>query len=372
MKTRQKHLAARVLAGLLALILAGAVVERCLRAVVDQEEQQVEQTLQDVGEQNAAKLRAVLDSRRMLLAAMCVQMSDEADTSFLVDQFKVLVDIYHVKHIGFADLDGTAYTTDGTYTSVAHWEVFRRAAAGETLLTDVTADDLAGDGESINICAAPVYRDGTGELMGVMFATYRTETFSQLLQVGSFTGQGTSCIFQRDGLLVAAAGEGAWQPGESLFDILNSQDPANAAAVARLQSHVVSQNQGALMLTVSDGQDGFYFHVMEMDSHPGWYLTTIVPTAVLTQRTQPMLESMRVMIAVVTALLLVCVLVYLWTYHVQQKALHRLAYVDPITGGDNYAAFCQKMTDGGKVSGPGYVVSADLRDFDSVNNTCGV
>lgn len=372
MGVRLKHLVVRVLAGLLALALAGAVVDRCLHAIVVQEERQVEQTLQDVGEQNAAKLRAVLDSRKMLLAAMCVQMSDEADTSFLVDQFKVLVSIYDAKHIGFADLDGQAYTTDGVYANVAHWDAFRRAMAGETLLTDVTADDLTGDGESINICAAPVYRDGTGALMGVMFATYRTETFSQLLQVGSFTGLGTSCIFQHDGLLVAAAGEGVWQPGKSLFEVLNGQDPANAAAVARLQSHVWGHNEGALMLTMSDGQSSYYFHVVEMDSHPGWYLTTIVPTAVLTQRTQPMLDSVRVMIAVVAVLLLLCVLVYLWTYHVQQKALHRLAYVDPITGGDNYAAFCQKMTDGRKVSGPGYVVSADLRDFDAINNTCGV
>ncbi len=372
MTARHKHLAARILAGLLALALAGMVVDRCLRAIVAQEEQQVEQTLQDVGEQNAAKLRAVLDSRRMLLAAMCVQMSDEEDTSFLVDQFKVLVDIYNVKRIGFADLSGQVYTTDGVYAGVAHWDVFRRAAAGETLFTDVTTDTLSGDGESINLCAGPVYRDGTGELMGVMFAAYRTETFSRLLQVGSFTGQGTSCIFQRDGLLVAAAGEGVWQPGESLFDLLNDLDAANAAAVAQLRRHVLGHDQSALMLTVSNGQDDDYLHVMELDSHPGWYLTTIVPTAVLTQRTQPMLDSVRVMIAVVTALLLVCVLVYLWTYHVQQKALHRLAYVDPITGGDNYAAFCQKMTDGRKVSGPGYVVSADLRDFDSVNNTCGV
>lgn len=371
MKVKRRRLAVRVLAGLLALTLAWVAVDRYLQAIMAQEERQMEQTLMDVGEQNAAKLRAVLDSRKMLLAAMCVQMSDEADTAFLIDQFKVLVDIYNVKHIGFADLDGLAYTTDGAYASVAHWDAFRRAMAGETLLDDVTSDDLTGDGERINVCAGPVYRAGTGELMGVMFTTYRTQTFSQLLQVGSFTGQGTSCIFQQDGLLVAAAGEGALRPGENIYQVLPAQDPANADAVAQLQSYVRRRGQDALTLTVSNGQSPYYFQVMEIDSRPGWYLTTIVPTAVLTQRTQPMLKSVRSMIAVVTAMLVLCALVYLWTFRTQRKELRRLAYVDPLTGGDNYAAFCREMTDGRRVSGPGWVISADLRDFDSINNACG-
>ena len=133
MKVKRRRLAVRVLAGLLALTLAWVAVDRYLQAIMAQEERQMEQTLMDVGEQNAAKLRAVLDSRKMLLAAMCVQMSDEADTAFLIDQFKVLVDIYNVKHIGFADLDGLAYTTDGAYASVAHWDAFRRAMAGAYL-----------------------------------------------------------------------------------------------------------------------------------------------------------------------------------------------------------------------------------------------
>lgn len=56
----------------------------------------------------------------------------------------------------------------------------------------------------------------------------------------------------------------------------------------------------------------------------------------------------------------------------QKKALYHMAYVDSLTGSDNYTAFREKMRGGGSISGEGYVISADLRGFSSINNTCGV
>ncbi len=56
----------------------------------------------------------------------------------------------------------------------------------------------------------------------------------------------------------------------------------------------------------------------------------------------------------------------------QNRALQRLAYSDPLTGGDNYTAFREKMQNGSGVSGAGYVVSVDLKGFSTINDTCGV
>lgn len=56
----------------------------------------------------------------------------------------------------------------------------------------------------------------------------------------------------------------------------------------------------------------------------------------------------------------------------QNKTLHRIAYIDPLTGGNNYTAFREKMRSGSGVSGKGYVVSVDLRGFSTINDTCGV
>jgi len=56
----------------------------------------------------------------------------------------------------------------------------------------------------------------------------------------------------------------------------------------------------------------------------------------------------------------------------QKQALKKLAYSDPLTGGDNYIAFREKMQNGTGVSGAGYVISVDLRGFSTINDTCGV
>lgn len=372
MRVRRQHLLLRALIGILALVLAVVATRQCLRSIVVQEEKQVEQTMLDVGEQTGGKLQAVLDASNRMLSAMCVQMSDEADPAYLIDQFRVLVDVYHVERIGFIDPDGLAYTTDGVYADLSDYPPFRRSMAGDMYLSDVMVDHLSATPQNVNICSAPVYRQDSGELMGVMFTAYRTEIFSQLLQVGSFDGQGTSCIFQSDGTLVATTGGDAPAPGENLFDSLVQGDPDNRSSVDALRRHIADKAPEALLLTFSNDQQEDYFHIMEMSGRPGWYLATIVPTDVLSQRTDPLLGSVQTMIALVTALLLIFGAVYLWTYHSQRKELHRLAYVDPITGGHNYAAFAHRLEGGVGVSGAGYIVSADLRDFDSINDTCGI
>lgn len=56
----------------------------------------------------------------------------------------------------------------------------------------------------------------------------------------------------------------------------------------------------------------------------------------------------------------------------QKKGLYHLAYMDPLTGSDNYTSFREKMCNGTGVSGAGYVISVDLRGFSSINDTCGV
>lgn len=56
----------------------------------------------------------------------------------------------------------------------------------------------------------------------------------------------------------------------------------------------------------------------------------------------------------------------------QKKTLSRLAYLDPDTGLYNYTAFREIMRARKKVGGSGYVISADLRSFATINDTCGV
>ena len=54
----------------------------------------------------------------------------------------------------------------------------------------------------------------------------------------------------------------------------------------------------------------------------------------------------------------------------RRRQLYRLAYVDPLTNGDNFACFKEKLSHRGGDSG--FYVALDLQDFKLINNTCGV
>lgn len=53
----------------------------------------------------------------------------------------------------------------------------------------------------------------------------------------------------------------------------------------------------------------------------------------------------------------------------KQRELERMAYVDSVTGGNNYESFKKKIQD---IRCPGYLVSMDIHSFKIINSICGV
>lgn len=53
----------------------------------------------------------------------------------------------------------------------------------------------------------------------------------------------------------------------------------------------------------------------------------------------------------------------------KQKELERIAYVDSLTGGDNYVSFKKKISDSKK---SGHLVSMDIHSFKLINSICGI
>lgn len=92
---------------------------------------------------------------------------------------------------------------------------------------------------------------------------------------------------------------------------------------------------------------------------------------VLNQRTSSDMERARLISTIVNVATWVLVAITVFLQLIQKRRLYKLAYQDPLTGGDNYSAFREKMK-GGAASGSGYVVAADLRSFGIINSICGM
>lgn len=53
----------------------------------------------------------------------------------------------------------------------------------------------------------------------------------------------------------------------------------------------------------------------------------------------------------------------------KQRELERMAYVDKVTGGNNYESFQKKIRD---LGGTGYLISMDIHSFKIINSICGI
>jgi len=370
-KIKNRHLILRLVAVVVTLALCLITVRRCLYQVQQEQRRQVEQNLRDVARQNAGQLRSSIGLRMKYLEAMSVQMSGEKDPVFIVDEFKPLVELYNAKKIGFVFPDGESYATDDFRSNVRDRPFFQKSIRGEPFISDVEkAVDGIGD---VVVQSLPVYSTDGKQVDGVLYIVYYVEVFNNLLHVDSFEGQGTSCVIRGDGYVVAAPESESLNAGDNLFQRLAEQNSESIDEITRFDREML--NEGIALGTFSNGTEDHFLYALRAWDEPGyepWYLITIIPADMLSQRAAPMMDSIQRMLFVVAMLLLLCGLVYLWTVQEQRRQLYRLAYQDSLTGLDNYSAFREKMRRGTGVSGAGYVVSADLRGFGTINNTCGV
>ena len=101
-----------------------------------------------------------------------------------------------------------------------------------------------------------------------------------------------------------------------------------------------------------------------------WFALTIVPDQVLSSRSAPILFQVRLLILLIIVIAGVGTFAFVHSIRTRRRQLYRLAYVDPLTNGDNFACFKEKLSH--RNGDSGFYVALDLQDFKLINNTCGV
>ena len=101
-----------------------------------------------------------------------------------------------------------------------------------------------------------------------------------------------------------------------------------------------------------------------------WFVLTIVPDQVLSSRSAPILLQVRLLILLIIVIAGCGTFAFVHSIRIQRRQLYRLAFVDPLTNGDNFACFKEKLSHCNGDSG--FYVDLDLQDFKLINNTSGV
>lgn len=322
------------------------------------------ETLAEVSAQGVYMLEREIAGEFRLLQEIAanVNMRGESGASAAVDELKGFVGMYGFKRMGLITPDGVACTTDGLVMDLSQRVYFHEAMQGETGVSGTLAD-VAG-GEEINVYSTPVLRDGRA--VAVLFATYSADTFQQMLQLTSFGGKGYAYVINAQGEILVGAQ--AHRAERNIFSILEAAPEENAQSILRVKA-LLSSAQAGYVRIKSDEEKYMYCAPLNVN---GWTLLNIVPVDVLEYRIE---RPIRMTYALCTgvALSFAGFLFYIASAHKrQERALMRIAYVDPVTGGYSYERFlreAQAALDGPHP--PAAYVMMDVDRFKTINDLYG-
>ena len=357
----------------IALVLVISTVMWSSAQITQDAEEEMQSTLRDVATQNALIVQQEIRENFNLLYSLADEISvspGAANVSSIASQLGSFVSTYEFKRIGFVSPDGQVVTTDGYIQDLSSREFFKEGMQGLPGITN-TLQDRIGTPEPINVFSIPVYNQSNA-IIGVLFATYRNQHFQEVLGVQSFNNKGFSCLLNQDGELIATSSNAptSLQDATRMSDYL-TMDARNDQPWQDLRTLLRgSSSSGGYFY--GDSQQ-YYYYAAALDnlrSDRQWFVLTIVPDQVLSSRSAPVLLQVRLLILLIILIAGGGTFAYVHSIRTQRRQLYRLAYVDPLTNGDNFACFKEKMSR--RNGDRGFYVALDLQDFKLINNTCGV
>ncbi|MDO5403125.1 MAG: GGDEF domain-containing protein [Eubacteriales bacterium] len=334
---------------------------------------EIQNSLKDVAHQNRVTVSGEIQDKFNLLLSIADEIHDtQIKETHLMTELQSIVEQYNFKRMGLVDSDGMVHTTDGYEKDLSFREFYQDGMKGLAGITNTLKDSIGNYAESINVFSVPVY-DQTNTIIGVLFATYRTAQFENILDVSSFDGDGFTCIVAQNGDLIASSpsAPSSMRGSSNLLSFFANPNDADISCGKTLNEVFASKENG-LGSYESDNQT-YYYCVVPLDNlrkDRQWYNLTIVPEQVLVDRSYPVMHHVRRMLIIVFTASLSGIAAYMYTYHLQSKELVRLAYKDTLTDGDNYVCFKENVKH--HVNFPGFYVALDLSEFKIINATCGV
>ncbi len=373
---KYKHNKKRFIVLIIVVIISVFAIIQSRSLITSEIQVQLFGNLKDVAIQNKITMENLLNDKLELLIHISehidsvdtLKFDTENDILLTVDWLKTFNEIYGFKRMGFISAEGIAYTTDG-YQSVLMDEPYFMGMEGHSHISR-TLTDAVGTEEPINVFSTPIFSKEDNSVIGVLFATYRTESFKELLNIDSYDGQGFSYIIMGDGTVITDSVQSPLYGTTNVFETLLEYSDKNIPAVNRLKEAIKNKESGYdTFITINERS--LYYTPITVDAfHETWYLLTIVPAQVLEQKTDSLLLYQEILILVIIISITCLVLYFIYTYRKDARLLSNLAYLDPLTNGSNTHAFYEWLKN---IDNPnGYIISVDLNDFKLVNSVCGI
>lgn len=352
----------------LAFIVTVSVVFNNIKTNLESE---IISSLSEEAEENAALIKKEIDAKFGVLQSFANELSSTGDEIAEIRDMQSFVEVYNFRRMGFVDLNGIAKTTDGFEKDLSFREFYQVGLKGESFITE-SLQDTVGDytEDMINILSVPVY-DNKGEIKGVLFATYLTEKFHEVIFSDSFQGEGYTYIVAGDGDVISSYGDGMQKEYDNIFIYTGDAAQYDDAIQEKVENDM-REKLSRVGIGVNEDNDKYFYcyKPLEIESADmNWYIFSIEPKSVLDERLHPIMRDIQFLTVILICILVMANIIFLYYNVRRRQELFRLAYKDSITGGDNFSNFKEKAKKYENTEG--YVIALDISEFKLVNNVCG-
>ena len=352
----------------LAFIVTVSVVFNNIKTNLESE---IISSLSEEAEENAALIKKEIDAKFGVLQSFANELSSTGDEIAEIRDMQSFVEVYNFRRMGFVDLNGIAKTTDGFEKDLSFREFYQVGLKGESFITE-SLQDTVGDytEDMINILSVPVY-DNKGEIKGVLFATYLTEKFHEVIFSDSFQGEGYTYIVAGDGDVISSYGDGMQKEYDNIFIYTGDAAQYDDAIQEKVENDM-REKLSRVGIGVNEDNDKYFYcyKPLEIESADmNWYIFSIEPKSVLDERMHPIMRDIQFLTVILICILVMANIIFLYYNVRRRQELFRLAYKDSITGGDNFSNFKEKAKKYENTEG--YVIALDISEFKLVNNVCG-
>ncbi len=352
----------------LAFIVTVSVVFNNIKTNLESE---IISSLSEEAEENAALIEKEIDAKFGVLQSFANELSSTGDEIAKIRDMKSFVEVYNFRRMGFVDLNGIAKTTDGFEKDLSFREFYQVGLKGESFITESLPETIGDSTEDmINILSVPVY-DNKGEIKGVLFATYLTEKFHEVIFSDSFQGEGYTYIVAGDGDVISSYGDGMQKEYDNIFIYTGDAAQYDDAIQEKVENDM-REKLSRVGIGVNEDNDKYFYcyKPLEIESADmNWYIFSIEPKSVLDERMHPIMRDIQFLTVILIGILVMANIIFLYYNVRRRQELFRLAYKDSITGGDNFSNFKEKAKKYENTEG--YVIALDISEFKLVNNVCG-
>lgn len=237
----------------------------------------------------------------------------------------------------------------------------QKSFQGETTVTYLEGQNL--------LFTAPIYENGRVE--EVLAGVRNKYNVQALIQPKSFKEEGLTCIIDEKGEVVISPTDlKPFLQLDTLFK--NGTDKQTSDFIRKMQKDIAYDKSGIFSFTaVDDTKLVMSYRSLGVNN---WFLLTLVPSDLISRETSTYIFRTFAIVGGIFIIFALFLLTLIHSYKTNRKQLENIAFVDPMTGGVNHAAFqleYQKLAQS-MVPMTYTIVLLNVRGFKLINENFGI